>query len=62
MYFLYKYEYETLKSVEVILRKGRRKRKNNGGDEPNGGALYAYKEISQKTFLYNHHISVKNKI
>jgi hypothetical protein len=29
------YEYGTLKPVEVILRRGWRKRKNNGRDEPN---------------------------
>jgi hypothetical protein len=29
------YEYGTLKPFEVILRRGREKRENNGGDEPN---------------------------
>jgi hypothetical protein len=33
MYFLYMYEYGTLKPAKVILRRG--KRENNGGDEPN---------------------------
>jgi hypothetical protein len=28
------YEYVTLKPIEVILRRGRGKRENNGGDEP----------------------------
>jgi hypothetical protein len=42
MYFLHKHEYGTLKSVEVILRRGRRKRENNGGNETNLGTLYAY--------------------
>jgi hypothetical protein len=47
MYFLYMYEYGTLKSVEVILRRGwGRGRENNGGDEPNWGILYAYMEMS----------------
>jgi hypothetical protein len=39
MYFLHKYEHGTLKTVEVILRSRRRKRKNNGRDELNQGAL-----------------------
>jgi hypothetical protein len=30
MYFLYMYEYETLKPVKVFLRRERRKRENNG--------------------------------
>jgi hypothetical protein len=30
------YEYGTLKPAEVILKRERRKRKNNGDDEPNG--------------------------
>jgi hypothetical protein len=34
--FLQKYEYGTLK-LEVILRTGRRKRENNGKNEPNQG-------------------------
>jgi hypothetical protein len=38
-------KYRTLKSVEVILRRGRRKRKNNGGDEPNQGILFVYMEM-----------------
>jgi hypothetical protein len=29
------YECETLKSVKVILQRGRGKRENNEGDEPN---------------------------
>jgi hypothetical protein len=47
MYFLYKYEYGTLKTVEAILRGERRKRENNGRNEPNQGTLYAYMEMSQ---------------
>jgi hypothetical protein len=40
------YEYGTLNPVEVILRRGRRKRENNGGDEPNWSTLYACMEMS----------------
>jgi hypothetical protein len=47
MYFLYTYEYGMLKSVYIILRRGQRKRENNGGDEPNLGTLYTYMEKSQ---------------
>jgi hypothetical protein len=47
MCFLYIYEYGTL-SVEVILRKGRRKWENNRGNEPNLGTLHAYVEMSQQ--------------
>jgi hypothetical protein len=32
VYFLYIYEYGTLKPVEVILRRGRGKREDNGGN------------------------------
>jgi hypothetical protein len=28
------YKYGTLKPIEVILRRGRRKKENNGGEEP----------------------------
>jgi hypothetical protein len=31
-----------LKPLEVILRRRRGKRENNGRDEPNWGILYAY--------------------
>jgi hypothetical protein len=41
------YEYETLKPVKVILRRGRRNRENNGRNEPNLSTLYAYMEMSQ---------------
>jgi hypothetical protein len=41
------YEYGTLKPIKVILRRGARKRENNGGDEPNRGAIYVYMEILQ---------------
>jgi hypothetical protein len=47
MYFLYMYEYGTLKPVKVISRWGRGKRENGGGDELNWGTLYAYMEMSQ---------------
>jgi hypothetical protein len=33
--------------AEIILRKERGKRENNGVDEPNRGTLYAYMEIFQ---------------
>jgi hypothetical protein len=33
------YEYGTLKTVEVILRRRRGKRDNNGGNEPNWSTL-----------------------
>jgi hypothetical protein len=33
------YEYGVLKAFEVILRRERGKRENNGGDEPNQGTL-----------------------
>jgi hypothetical protein len=36
-----------MKPVEVIFRRGRRKKENNGGNEPNQSTLYAYMEMSQ---------------
>jgi hypothetical protein len=47
MYFLYKYEYETLKPVEVIVREDWRRRENNGGDEPIRDIIHVYMEMSQ---------------
>jgi hypothetical protein len=47
MYFLYNYEYGTLKPVKIILRRRKGKRENNGGNEPNWGTLYAYMEMSE---------------
>jgi hypothetical protein len=47
MYFLHVYEYGTLKPAEAILRRGKGKRENNGGDVPNQGTLYIYVEMSQ---------------
>jgi hypothetical protein len=41
------YEYGTLKPVKVILRRGREKRENNGGNKPNLGTLYTYMKMSQ---------------
>jgi hypothetical protein len=35
-------EHETLKPIEVILRRGRR---NNGEDEPNQGIIYVYMDM-----------------
>jgi hypothetical protein len=40
------YEYETLKLVKIMLRRG--KRENNGGSDPNWGTLYACMEMSQQ--------------
>jgi hypothetical protein len=42
MYFLHIYLYGTLKPVEVILGRGRGKKKNNRGDDPNWHTLYIY--------------------
>jgi hypothetical protein len=53
MHFLHRYEYGTLKSVEIILRSRRGKRESNVKDEPNQGTLYTYMEKSQQTNLYN---------
>jgi hypothetical protein len=36
------YEYGTLKFVEVILRRRKGKKENNGGDEPNQGTVYVH--------------------
>jgi hypothetical protein len=41
------YVNRTLKPVKVILRRGRRMRENNGGDEPKQGTLYPYIEMLQ---------------
>jgi hypothetical protein len=41
------YEYGTLKPLEAILKRGRGKRENNGGDELNPDTLYTYMEISK---------------
>jgi hypothetical protein len=46
---------QTLKFVEVILRKRRGKRENNGGDKPNQGTLYAYMEPLQGNSLYDYY-------
>jgi hypothetical protein len=45
------HEYGALKPVKVILRKGRKKRENNGGDEPKWGILYLYMEMSRRNLL-----------
>jgi hypothetical protein len=37
----------TLKPVKIILRRGKGKRENIGGDEPNQSTLYTYMETSQ---------------
>jgi hypothetical protein len=49
------YEYGTLKPDKVILRRGRRKMENKGGDEPNLGTLYTYIEMSQGNLLYSYY-------
>jgi hypothetical protein len=41
------YEYGTLKPVEVVFIRGRGKRENSRGSEPNQRILHAYKEMSQ---------------
>jgi hypothetical protein len=41
------YEYGTLKSVKVILRRVRGKRENNVENEPDLGTLYTYIEMSR---------------
>jgi hypothetical protein len=46
MCILHIYEYGTMKPDEVNLRRGTGNRKNKGGDEPNGGTLYPYMEMS----------------
>jgi hypothetical protein len=35
-------------NTETILRRGRGKRENKGGNAPNWGTLYAYIEMSQR--------------
>jgi hypothetical protein len=41
------YEYGTLKPVEGILRRGRRKREKNGGNKANPGNIVHIYETSQ---------------
>jgi hypothetical protein len=53
------YEYGTLKSVKVILKGEGGRGRNNGGDEPNQGTLYAFMEMSQQNPLYNYYILIK---
>jgi hypothetical protein len=48
-----------LKPAEVILRSGRGKRENKGGDEPNWGMLYAYMKMSQRNLMYDNYILIK---
>jgi hypothetical protein len=52
MYFLYKYEYGTLKPVEITLKREMGRRENNGGDEPNQGIIHVYIEMPQQTVIY----------
>jgi hypothetical protein len=41
------YEHGTWNPVEVILRRGRGKRENNGGDESNHGTECVHMEMPQ---------------
>jgi hypothetical protein len=43
MYFLHIYEYKTLKPIESILKRRKRKREKNGGTEPNLGGYILYR-------------------
>jgi hypothetical protein len=42
------YEYGILKPVKVILRRGRRKRDNNGENEPNRSAVHICGNVTMK--------------
>jgi hypothetical protein len=53
--FLLMYEFGTLTFVEVILRKVRGNRGNNGGDEPCQCTFYVYMEVSQNYELINNY-------
>jgi hypothetical protein len=54
------YDFVNLKSAKVILRRGRGKRENNGGDEANCSMLYTYIEVLlKKTTLYNYSVLIK---
>jgi hypothetical protein len=50
------HEYGTSKPIKVILKRGREKRENNGGNEPNWGTLWiAYMEIvTTKPYTTSH--------
>jgi hypothetical protein len=39
MYFVFIYENERMKSIEIVLRKGEGKRENDGGSESNQDTL-----------------------
>jgi hypothetical protein len=51
-------EYGTLKPVQVILRRGR-KRGRSRRDETNWDTLYVYMEMSQRNPMYNYYILIK---
>jgi hypothetical protein len=55
-------EYGTLKPVEVILRRGRGKKKSNGGDEQNRGTfMHVWKrhtEIPEQLLYTNKNIKI----
>jgi hypothetical protein len=44
--------YGTVKPVEIILRRGWRKREKNGGDEPNGYIWKCHSETPCITIIY----------
>jgi hypothetical protein len=56
VYLLYIYEYDALKSVEVMLRRRGRKMENNREDEPN---MYTYMEMSQQNPLHYYCIVIR---
>jgi hypothetical protein len=47
MYFLYNYEYGTLKPMEITLRRKIGDRENKGRDKPIWGTIHVYMELSQ---------------
>jgi hypothetical protein len=49
MYFLFTYEYGTLKPVEVILRRGEEEEGGYGRNELNRGTFLAYLKYHNKT-------------
>jgi hypothetical protein len=55
LYFLHIHEYGTLKPAEVILRRERGKKENNGRDEPNWGTVCVCMEMLQQNSLYNYY-------
>jgi hypothetical protein len=63
MYFLYLYEYGTLKPIQVILRRRMGKGETNDRDEPNQGNICIYENITMKLptyLLYTNKMFKKN--